>query len=234
MHITIEQHIVCRQACGSATSVGSSSLAGGVGAADATSCDTSWSGGEAAAIEASSLRAERLGVVHSASIMLARLRPLLQGCNSSGGGRLQLLSTARGLASSAADADNALYEQGEAQHVGSIVTASLGGKGRGLINSSSLAAGELVMCALPAVVLHGEQDAQPDADLLVPELLKMRSALAALYDGTGAHTRAPGTQAYEPGHYARSQPAALPMCHPSDPAVLLLLRMSPARLHRPI
>lgn len=169
--------------------------------------------------------------------MLARLRPLLLSSASGGGsgGRLLLLSTARGLASSAAEAEETLYEQGEAQHVGSIVAAQLEHKGRGLIGRHSVAVGELLMAVPPAVIIHGDQDEQPEADQLVPALLEagqrtgLAAALGALFNGTGA-----------PQHDSRDVcglhlllRAGLPMCQRRAALLLLLPPVPAACLHAP-
>lgn len=75
---------------------------------------------------------------------------------------------------------------------------SCAGKDRGIIARHSVAAGDLLMCARPAVVIEGppDPDTAPDASQLVPALVQaanasdvpqIRAALQYLYDGTGAY-----------------------------------------------
>eukprot|EP00878_Enallax_costatus_P040143 GHUV01046144.1.p2 GENE.GHUV01046144.1~~GHUV01046144.1.p2 ORF type:complete len:134 (+),score=29.81 GHUV01046144.1:821-1222(+) len=78
--------------------------------------------------------------------------------------------------------------------LGSVVPAMIEGKGRGIIARHSVAAGDLLMCVRPAVVIEGPPDSAPDPGLLVPSLLQaanavdvpeIAAALKYLYSGTG-------------------------------------------------
>lgn len=75
-----------------------------------------------------------------------------------------------------------------------VVAVSFSGKGRGIIARHSVAAGDLLMCLRPAVVIEGLSDTSLDPALLVPNLIQaanaedvpdIAAALKCLYNGTG-------------------------------------------------
>jgi SET domain len=96
---------------------------------------------------------------------------------------------------STAESEVQLYASGNSplSLVGPLTVAAVEGRGRGVLATTPVQPGELLLGARPAVIIEGEPDVQPSASLLVQPLaragnavdvVEIGAALLQLHDGT--------------------------------------------------